>query len=311
MEESGSLGLGDLIAQQKDRFFKNVAYICICDGSSLEQNTPCIVYGLRGVCFFYLTVECASQDLHSGIHGGALNEAMADLVYLLNSLVDKDGKILITDIYKNVLPLQPEEEGIYSKIEFDIARYSKTINATKLLHDDKVKLLLNVWRYPSLSIHGIEGAHSQPGEKSVIPAKVTGKFSIRLVENQNVEEVQSLVTKYLHKKWEERGRGTKIKVSTGTAGVAWREDTNHPHYSAVKRAIKSVYNIDADLIRAGGSMAVLTTLQKVLGKSIVNLTISAGDDNAHAQNEKINVENYIKGTKVIAAYLHEVSKLSN
>ncbi|KAK5641500.1 hypothetical protein RI129_010047 [Pyrocoelia pectoralis] len=310
MEESGSIGLGELIAREKDRFFQNVDYICVCDGSSLGKDVPCIVYGLRGFCFFYLTVECASQDLHSGIHGGAVCEAMTDLVYLLDSLVDKDGKLLITDIYKDVIPLQPEEETIYAKIDFNVEDYSRTVNATKLLHNDKVKLLLNTWRYPSLSIHGIEGAHSESGEKSVIPAKVTGKFSIRLVENQKVEDVQASVIKYLHKKLEERGRATKIKVSIGGSGAAWKENPNHPHYSAAMRAITSVYKIDADLIRAGGSMSVITTLQQITGKNIINLALSSGDDNTHSQNEKMNIENYMNGTKVIAAYLYEVSQLN-
>lgn len=45
------------------------------------------------------------------------------------------------------------------------------------------------WRYPSLSLHGIEGAFSGSGAKTVIPRKVVGKFSIRLVPNMTPEVV--------------------------------------------------------------------------------------------------------------------------
>jgi acetylornithine deacetylase/succinyl-diaminopimelate desuccinylase-like protein len=50
------------------------------------------------------------------------------------------------------------------------------------------------WRYPSLSLHGIEGAFSGTGAKTVIPASVKGKFSLRLVPDQDSEEIKKLVT---------------------------------------------------------------------------------------------------------------------
>lgn len=68
------------------------------------------------------------------------------------------------------------------------------------------------WRYPCLSIHGIEGAFSEPGAKSVIPGKVIGKFSIRLVPNQDPKKVSDLVTKHLNKKFEYRDSPNLMKV---------------------------------------------------------------------------------------------------
>lgn len=53
---------------------------------------------------------------------------------------------------------------------------------------------MHLWRYPSLSIHGIEGAFDEPGAKTVIPGRVTGKFSIRLVPHMNTSVVEKQVT---------------------------------------------------------------------------------------------------------------------
>ena len=55
----------------------------------------------------------------------------------------------------------------------------------KLIHDNKSDTLLHKWRYPSLSIHGVQGAFDGAGAKTVIPRKVIGKFSIRLVPDQD------------------------------------------------------------------------------------------------------------------------------
>lgn len=53
---------------------------------------------------------------------------------------------------------------------------------------------MHLWRYPSLSIHGVEGAFDKPGAKTVIPGRVIGKFSIRLVPHMNTSVVEKQVT---------------------------------------------------------------------------------------------------------------------
>ena len=73
------------------------------------------------------------------------------------------------------------ERALYTDIDFSLAGYRDELKCGKLLSDDKSDLLMRRWRFPSLSIHGVHGAFAEPGEKTVIPGKVTGKFSIRLV----------------------------------------------------------------------------------------------------------------------------------
>lgn len=138
---------------------------------------------------------------------------MTDLVYLLNTLVDKEGKILITGLYNEVAPPIEGENCIYEKIDFDINEYRNGVGCQKLLHNEqKEKILMHRWRYPSLSIHGIEGAFSEPGHKTVIPRKVIGKFSIRIVPNQEPKQIEKYVVDYLNKLWIERGSPNIMKV---------------------------------------------------------------------------------------------------
>lgn len=70
-------------------------YVCISDNYWLGKTKPCLTYGLRGICYFYLTIKCAKADLHSGLFGGAVPEAMTDLFQIMSKLVDRDGKILV------------------------------------------------------------------------------------------------------------------------------------------------------------------------------------------------------------------------
>ncbi|CAK9797255.1 Cytosolic non-specific dipeptidase [Anthophora quadrimaculata] len=310
MEESGSEGLDDLLWARKDTFLQGVDYVCISDNYWLGTTKPCITYGLRGVCYFYLEVTCATKDLHSGTFGGTVHEAMTDLIYLLNTLLDVNGKILIDGIYDNVDKLTEKEVKSYETIEFDTNEFKESIGANKLLHNgDKIQLLMYRWRQPSLSLHGIEGAFSEPGAKTVIPGKVIGKFSIRIVPNMTPEDTLEKVTKYVNKKWAARGSPNTMKVSMCHGGKTWTENPDHPHYIAGRKATKHVYNVDPDLSREGGSIPVTLTFQEVTGKNVLLLPVGAGDDGAHSQNEKLNIRNYIEGTKLLGAYLYEVAQL--
>lgn len=257
---------------------------------------------------------------------------MTDLVYLLGTLVNKDGRIQVTNLYKDVAPLLENEHEIYEAIDFDVEEYKQNIGNDHLLHNnDKTQLLMHRWRYPCLSIHGIEGAFYEPGEKTVIPRKVIGKFSIRIVPDQTPDQIEKYVIDYLNAKWAEHGSPNKLNIRMSHGGKPWGEDPNHPHYVAAKKATKHVYNIDPDMTREGGSIPITITLQEATGKNVLLLPVGAGDDGAHSQNEKVDVRNYIEGvsvflviemlsilllfcvfilqTKLLGAYLYEVAQL--
>lgn len=311
MEEVGSNGLDDLLVRlQKEGWLKDVDYVCISDNYWLGEKKPCITYGLRGICYFFVEVECASKDLHSGVFGGTVHEAMNDLIALMASLVDAKGKILIDKIYDSVPHPTEAESKSYDSIDFCMESYRKDIGHNRLVHDEKKDILMHRWRYPSLSLHGIQGAFDGAGSKTVIPRKVIGKFSIRLVPDMEPSVVEKLVNDHLNALHKKRQSPNTLTVRMGHGGRPWVADFNHPHYVAGRNAVKTVYGVEPDLTREGGSIPVTLTLEETTGKNVMLLPIGACDDGAHSQNEKINRSNYLLGTKLLATYFHEVSKLS-
>ena len=148
MEESGSIGLDPLLrSRQNTDFLKKVDFVCISDSYWLGKQRPCITYGLRGNCYFFVEVEGATMDLHSGVFGGAIHQPMSDLIYLLDTLVDSKDNILIEGIYDAVEPVTEEELNLYKDIAFDPNEFRKDIGVSKLLYDqDKVKTLMGRWR---------------------------------------------------------------------------------------------------------------------------------------------------------------------
>ncbi|KAH9372794.1 hypothetical protein HPB48_022690 [Haemaphysalis longicornis] len=305
MEESGSDGLDNLMYSLKDDdFIRKVDYVCISDSNWLGKHKPCLTYGLRGLCYYAVEVECAKQDVHSGICGGTMYEAMADVTYLMSQLTDGTGRILIPGIMNDVAPLTDRERRLYNDIDFDMTEYIKDAGSHGLLHPSKEDVLMHSWRYPSLSLHGVEGAFYGPRTKTVIPCKVTGKFSIRIVPNQEPAKVDSLVKAYIGSLWRQRGSPNKMKVNTLISGRWWVSDPFGPNFEAAKAATRHVYGVDPDMTREGGSIPVTLTLQEVTGKSVILLPMGAGDDGEHSQNEKINKRNYIEGVRRVATHFH-------
>jgi len=312
MEESGSEGLDDLLnARKETKFMQEVDFCCISDNYWLGKEKPCLTYGLRGVCYFFIEVECAAKDLHSGVFGGTVSEAMADLIWMMNQLLDSDGKILVEGLMDSVAPLTKEEEAKYVNIDFDPEDYRKDIGAPgKLMTgNDKIATLMARWRYPSLSLHGIQGAFAEPGAKTVIPRKVVGKFSVRIVPNQTPEIVDKVVVDYCNKVWATRKSSNKMTAVMHHGGRCWLSDPDHPNYVAGSQATKMVYGVEPDLTREGGSIPVTLTLQEATGKNVILLPMGASDDGAHSQNEKIDIRNYIEGTKLLGAYAYQLSQL--
>uniref|UniRef100_A0A1I8BKJ6 M20_dimer domain-containing protein n=1 Tax=Meloidogyne hapla TaxID=6305 RepID=A0A1I8BKJ6_MELHA len=242
MEESGSLGLDAILNKYKKEFLEDIDFTCISDNYWLGKEKPCITYGLRGICSYQVEVTSPKQDLHSGTYGGAIHEPMIDLCWLLSQLTDNNGNILINGLDKMVAELTKEESE---------EAFQKDIGVGKLTSTNPKEILMRRWRQPSLSVHGIEGAFYGKGTKTVIPAKVIGKFSIRV-------------------------------IPSGGA-LAWLGDFRHAHYKAGANAVKKVYGVEPDFTREGGSIPVTLTFQDITGKNVMLLPMGRSDDMAHSQ----------------------------
>lgn len=174
------------------------------------------------------------------------------------------------------------------------------------MHPTKEVTLQHRWRQPSLSLHGIEGAFYEPGEKTVIPRKVIGKFSIRIVPSLTGSIVAKLVADHFEKEIKKLNTPNRITLSKPEIDDYWVGNPNGFLFEAGKAATKYVYNVDPDLTREGGSIPVTIHFAKATGKDVILVPMGAGDDGAHAQNEKINKRNFIEGIKLLGTFLMEL-----
>ncbi|KKZ62078.1 cytosolic nonspecific dipeptidase [[Emmonsia] crescens] len=308
MEEYGSVGLEEFVKAESKAYFKDADAVCISDNYWLGTEKPCLTYGLRGCNYYSLTVSGPGQDLHSGVFGGTAHEPMTDLVNLLSKLVDAQGNILVPGINDLVAPVTEDEKNLYDGISFSMENLHESLGSTTSIFSDKEPTLMRRWRYPALSIHGVEGAYSAPGAKTVIPAKVIGKFSIRTVPNMESEDVSRLVFDYIKAEFAKLNSKNTMNCTLQHDGKWWVASPKHWNFQAAGKAVKQVFGVEPDMTREGGSIPITLTFEEATGKNVLLLPMGSSTDAAHSTNEKLDKRNYIEGTKLMGAYLHYVAE---
>lgn len=308
MEEYGSEGLDDFINAEAKKYFKDADAVCISDNYWLGTEKPCLTYGLRGCNYYSIEISGPGQDLHSGVFGGTAQEPMTDLVNIMSKLVDNKGKILIPGINEMVAPLTEDEKQLYGPIAYTMENLYESLGSQTTITENKEATLMARWRYPSLSLHGVEGAFSAPGAKTVIPAKVIGKFSIRTVPDMQPEAVTEAVTKYIKEEFAKLNTKNKLNVYLQHDGKWWVASPKHWNFSAAAKAVKQVFGVEPDYTREGGSIPVTITFEQATGKNVLLLPMGSSTDAAHSINEKLDRRNYIEGIKLLGAYLHYVAE---
>ncbi|CAK9301229.1 unnamed protein product [Gordionus sp. m RMFG-2023] len=311
-EESGSFGLRRILKQEKG-FFEGTDYAVISDNFCPNTETPCLTYGLRGLIEFYLQIQSASRDLHSGVYGGSVHESMAELVEILSELSNAtSGRIKIPGVYDDIDSLTEAEIKAYTNFNFNLEDYKESVGSLgPLLHSSKLEALSHKWREPSLSIHGIEGAFSEPGTKTVIPHKVIGKFSIRLVPSQNIRKVKKNVISYVTKLHEEYRTNNSLSIFTEDEFDPWLTNYKSKNFELASEALKRVYGRYPDLTRDGGTVPAALYLSKYLkdpSNGLILIPLSYASDGAHSQHEHININRHIMGIKSLVSYIYQLSE---
>ena len=298
-EEVGSVNLVPLIKDNLEKLKADL--ILISDSSMFAKGMPSICYGLRGISYFELRVKGTNGDLHSGSFGGAVINPANALARIIAKLKDENGRILIPGIYDDVLPLTDEERKVFANLPHDDEKYRKMLGAPELFGEEGYSTLERVWARPCLDVNGIISGYTGNGAKTVIPAKASAKISLRLVPNQTPDRVEELFRKYIE---EIAPPSVEVEIETLHGGMPYISPIDNPIFDSVREALKKGFKADTVAIREGGSIPIVTDFTELLKSPVILIGFGLPDENAHAPNEWIDLENYQKGI-LSMAYLYE------
>ncbi len=301
-EEVGGESIAAYVRKEKSKLKADFALVC--DTELFAPNLPTLCVGLRGLVYTEIEAVGAMTDLHSGVYGGAAPNPLFALVEIISKMKDSKGHILIPGFYKGVKAPSKAELKAWKRLPFNQEHYRKTeVGSSVLTGEPGYSVLYRTWARPTLEVHGMPGGFIAPGAKTVIPARASAKVSMRLVPNQDADEVLSKFTKFV-KRHTPKGIQTNIKVwSKGPACVV---GTDNKYIKASTEAMHDVFKKDTVFIRSGGSIPIVTDFQDVLKIPSVMMGFGLPDDNLHAPNEKFHIPNFYRGIESICVFFEKL-----
>lgn len=235
-EERGSRGFKQAIVQNKN-LIGNVDYILLANSYWLDDEVPCLTYGLRGVIHATVEVHSDEPDLHSGVDGSKLlDEPVKDLMSLLARLSGPHGKVQIPQFYDDVKPVTAQEKLLYEEIARTLIERNPDLGSSSNL----INSLLARWADATLSIHNFKT--SGPQNSTIIPRHAQASLSLRLVPNQSVAQIAFDLSAYLNAEFARLESKNHLTVTIGNQAEPWLGDYNNKLFQTLERAIMEVWS---------------------------------------------------------------------
>lgn len=304
-EEIGSRDLAPFVAANREKLACDL--VLTPDGAQWTEDQPAMMMGTKGLCALQIDVETAGMDLHSGLYGGAVPNALHALVALLGTMRDADGHILVDGFYDQVIPLSPDERAAMAEVPFDADAYSKPLGIDALVGEPGYTAYERAWARPTLEVNGLWGGYQGDGVKTVIPAKAHAKITCRLVANQEPEAALDCLEAHIERS---KPAGARLKV-TRHAGTArpYLMPQDHPGVQAVAEVLAEHYGKPPYYIRCGGSLPIMDIFLQELNAYTVDVGFSLDDERMHSPNEFFRLANYERGQIVYALLMERFGRV--
>ncbi|MFP3916958.1 dipeptidase [Lysinibacillus telephonicus] len=303
-EEIGSPNLPEYVEKNKEKLSANL--ILISDTGLYAPGKPAVCYGLRGLTGIQIDIRGAKGDLHSGLYGGGVQNAIHALADILASFRDEHGTIQVEGFYDKVRPLTEEERKAYSELNFDEEALKEEVGVNELFGEQGYSYLERTWARPTLEVNGVFGGFSGEGIKTVLPAEAGAKITCRLVPDQDPNEIVALLKAHIEK---HKPKGVNVTISEFDKGAPYLTPFDHPLIQAAGRSYERIYNVPTAFTRGGGSIPIVASFDEILSLPVVLMGFGLNSENFHAPNEHFHLENFDKGLRVLGDYLHEVADL--
>ncbi len=304
-EEVGSKNLSTFVKNNHEKLKNDV--ILISDTGMIAKDVPSITTGLRGLSYVEVEVTGPNRDLHSGLYGGAVANPINILSKMIASLHDENNHITIPGFYDNVEELTKEERAEMAKAPFNLENYKKALDIDAVYGETGYTTNERNSIRPTLDVNGIWGGYIGEGAKTVIASKAYAKISMRLVPNQDWEDITQLFKTHFESI---APQGVKVKVTPHHGGQGYVTPIDNIGYQAASKAYKTTFNKTPIPQRGGGSIPIVALFEQELKSKTILMGFGLDSDAIHSPNEHFGVWNYLKGIETIPYFYKYFTELS-
>jgi len=302
-EEVGSPSLTPFVADNRDKLACDA--VLVSDSSFFARGVPSLVYGLRGLAYVEVLVRGPIRDLHSGSFGGAVTNPADALAGMIAALHDADRRVTIPGFYDRVREATAAEREGFAGLPHDDQSYMDELEVNGLQGEAGFSTLERLWIRPTLEVNGLWGGFQGEGAKTVLPAEAGAKLSMRLVPDQDPDEVADALEKHLESL---APAGVELEFIRHHGGRPFLAEPGSPFVAAGARALELAFGKKPVLTREGGSIPVVETFRAELGAPTVLMGLGLPDDAPHSPNEKMDLEQFHRGVEAAAHFLYLARK---
>jgi acetylornithine deacetylase/succinyl-diaminopimelate desuccinylase-like protein len=304
-EEVGSVNLKTFVENNTEKLKNDV--ILISDTGMISNQQPSITTGLRGLSYVEVEVTGPNRDLHSGLYGGAVANPINILAKMIASLHDENNHITIPGFYDNVEELSLEERAEMAKAPFSLEKYKKALDLKDVYGESGYVTNERNSIRPTLDVNGIWGGYTGAGAKTVIASQAFAKISMRLVPNQEWEQITELFTKHFMSIAPD---SVTVKVTPHHGGQGYVTPIDSIGYKAANMAYTETFGVPAIPVRSGGSIPIVALFEKELKSKTILMGFGLDSDAIHSPNEHFGIFNYLKGIETIPLFYKYFVELS-
>ena len=306
-EEAGSEHLKAMLETHRELLKADLWLLC--DGPVHQTRRPQVYFGVRGVTGVDITLYGPARALHSGHYGNWAPNPAVELSHLLATLRDTEGRILIAGFGDDVRPLTAAERDALRSVppvESDL-KSALALGRTEGEGTALAELILR----PALNVRGVASGKVGSAAANAVPIEAQASIDFRLVPDQTPESIRSKLEAHLrglgyhvvHETPDAATRGAHprlVKLEWGPGYKAARTALDDPAALALVRVLEQGAGPIIKLPTLGGSVP-MHLFGDVLGSPVVGLPIVNHDNNQHAANENVRLQNLWDGIEAFAA----------
>jgi acetylornithine deacetylase/succinyl-diaminopimelate desuccinylase-like protein len=292
-EECGSKNLKGFLLQHRELLAADLVYWS--DGWMHETGAPAVTLGARGNCYIELEARGANRDLHSGNIGGNVPNPAWDLVRLLATMVDGDGRVLVEGFYDHIQPPSPAERAALAKIPFDPQAVLADLELDAFWGRPDLTYHEKLMFWPTFTICGLGSGYTGPGSKTVLPHRAIAKLDMRLVMDMDPSDIFGKVAAHVRK------HAPHIKVRQLGGTPPSKTPIDHPYTAVMVQAARLGFAVEPVVLPSSGGSSPDHLFTRELGMPIFCIPYANPDENNHAPNENIKLDCFFGGIRTSAA----------
>jgi len=275
----------------------------VLDGGMVARDVPAFTIGLRGVCYFHVTVQVGERDLHSGMFGGVALNAVHVLARAIGAVTAGPDGLLPEPLRAGVIAPSREELESWRSLprgEDELADQGATALDARAAEDFYVRTTAE----PSVDFNGVQSG-SPRLQKTVIPIQAEANVSMRLAPGQTPGEMAPVFERLVR---EAVPSGASLTVDLWTSSEPALISPDDPAITLARDAFEETTGVRPLLARSGGSIPIVATLVR-RGIPAVVTGFALGDSNVHSPNERLVADYLPLGVRTAQAMFRRFADL--